>query len=199
MFNKAVCSCNSHGTRKSIGSYPTTRLIAALFFVISSVQAFAQSEEAVALYKRGLEANQNGKLIEASVLFTEAIAIYPKYAEAYYQRGLSFIGMKRAENGMKDFQQAVGHKVQNLNPYLRLIKWHNTHNRFQASLIITDQIIANMPENAAGAYWDKGQIYERMNKRKLAIAAYQASLRALDSDNADFAKTLKSRIVELQK
>ena len=167
--------------------------------LVSSSYASAQSSDAKALYERGVENNKSGQLIEASVLLTQAIAMNEDYADAYYQRGLSFIGMNRSDKGMKDFHQAIGYKIQNLDPYLRLIKWHNANKKYQATLVVTDQIIANMPENAAGGYWDKGQTYELMNKGKLAIAAYEASLTALGSDNEDFAKILKNRINELKK
>lgn len=184
---------------RNLAKSVTCAILIGLLFVFPSSFSAAQSDEARSLYERGLEKNKRGKLIAASVLFTEAIAIEPDYADAYYHRGLSFIGMKRKAKGMEDFYQAIGYKIQDLNPYIQLIQWHNDHHRYPAALIITDQIIANMPENAAGAYWDKGQAYERMNKNKLAIAAYEASLAALDSDNADFALTLRSRIKELKK
>lgn len=179
--------------------HPLMRVLVALSvcFIITSA-AFAQSPKAQALYDRGVELNQTGVLVEASVLFTEALAIDPGYAEAYYQRGLSFLGMERPGHAVRDFTQATGLGIRNLDPYLRLIKWHDGRQQFAAALIVTDQLVANMPENAAGAYWDKGKIYERMGKRALAIAAYKAALSALDSDNADFADVLNTRIDQLE-
>lgn len=156
--------------------------------------SFAQSPEARQLYDRGYQQIQKGILIDASVLFTEALAIDPEYADAYYQRGLSFLGMGREKHAIKDFTRATGLGIQQLDPYLRLIKWHTNRRQLPAALIVTDQVIAHMPENAAGGYWDKGKIYEQMNKKQLAVAAYEAALTALDSDNADFANVIKARI-----
>lgn len=99
---------------------------------------------------------------------------------------------------MKDFTQAIGLGIQNLDPYIRLIKWHSERGQAAAALIVTDQIIAKMPENAAGADWDKGKLYEKINKKALAIAANEASLAALGSDNADFADVLNERIAALK-
>lgn len=189
----------AHAERFSLWSRALTIFVqAAATSLLACSLAWAQLPEAKRLFDRGVELNQTGILVEASVLFTEALAIDPEYAEAYYQRGLSFQGMGRHQHAMKDFLAATGYGIRRLDPYLRLIKWHTDRREFAAVLIVTDQLAAHMPENAAGAHWDKGKTYEQMQKNTLAIAAYRAALDALDSDNADFANVLTDRIEELE-
>ncbi|MEE9452764.1 MAG: hypothetical protein V3V13_00085 [Paracoccaceae bacterium] len=174
-------------------------IIAGCIALLPTSMVLAQSDQAVEFYEQGLAQNQVYKLVGASVSFTEAIGLYPEYAQAYYQRGLSFAGMGKQDHAIKDFNAAVGYKITELDPYLRLIAWHKERHQYLAALLITDQLIANMPENAAGGYYDKGQIYELMGNSTLAVVAYKACLQRLEDEASDFANMLKHRISELQK
>jgi len=148
-------------------------------------------------YERGLASYEATLMVEASVFFTDAIAIDPSFAPAYYHRGLSFLAMERSEQAFKDYQSAVSNGIDILDPYLRLVAFYKSRQQYSAALIVTDQLIEHMPENTAGAYWDKGQVYELMGKKKLAVAAYKACLETLPEGSEGFADTLNSRIAAL--
>ena len=79
--------------------------------------------------------------------------------------------MGEPAHAMRDMNIAIGLKIKILDPFLRLIRHHMQRHQFLPALIITDQLITNMPEIAAGAYYDKGQIFELMGKADLAILA----------------------------
>lgn len=146
------------------------------------------------LYNQGVEQNQAGLLVEASILFTEAIAIDDQQHKYFHQRGLSFFGMGEDDHGIKDFKQAVDLKSDDLSVYLKLISHYSNQSQFMLVLMITDQMIVNLPEQAAGAYFDKGKAYEAMEKPKLAIKAYQASMAELTQDQTDFKQVLLQKI-----
>lgn len=173
-------------------------LVAICLTAAPAAQAQSLSNAHQALFDRGVAANQSGKLIESITVFTDLIAAQPDLAEVYYQRGLAFDGIGETARAINDFAEAVGLGVDKLGPFLRLIAHYKENRLYPAALIVTDQILAHLPENAAGAYWDKGQIYEAMGDRRNAIAAYEACLVALDADGADFAVTVQSRISALE-
>ncbi len=166
--------------------------------ILLAGQVSAQTDQANIYYQQGVTNNQQGLLIEASVLFTQAIAEYPEFAQAYYQRGLSFDGMGEKSHAIKDFKQSVDYKIVNLQPYLRLINHYKSNSQYLAALIITDQLVANMPDQAAGGYYDKGQIYELMNKSSLAIKAYEMTLKNTDEDMTIFKEQLLDKIAHLK-
>jgi tetratricopeptide (TPR) repeat protein len=149
-------------------------------------------------YNQGVEKNQIGQLIEASVLLTEAIALNDQQHRYFHQRGLSFLGMGEVEQGIKDFKQAADLHSNELGVYLKLIEHYTNQSQYMLVLIITDQMIVNLPEQAAGAYYDKGKAYETMKKPQLAIKSYQASLNNLNDDQNDFKQVLLNKINTLK-
>lgn len=173
-------------------------VLAAICMGLAGPIAAQISAEARAFYEQGLAGNRSGHLVEATTAFTNALTLDPEFAEAYYQRGLAFDGMGRRQQAVDDYAAAVGRGIQTLEPYLRLIAIYKENQLYPAALIVTDQILAHLPENAAGAYWDKGQIYQLMGDRPNAIAAYEACIAALGPTNADFAATVRDRIAALQ-
>ncbi len=128
---------------------------------------------------------QQGQLVEASVLLTELLSHRPEHENAWYQRGLSFKGMGQTNRAIEDFKQAVDLKITNLDAYLQLIEHYKSNHQHMAILIITDQIIANLPAQAAGAYKDKAEAYEALQEPRLAIKSYQRLLDCLDENNVD--------------
>ncbi len=149
------------------------------------------------MYQKAVTQNQAGLLVEASTLLTQAITIDDTQPQFFHQRGLSFMGMGQTEEGIKDLKQAADLKSQELSVYLTLIKYYNEKSQYMLVLIMTDQMIANLPEQAAGAYYDKGKAYEALNKPQLAIKAYRASINELGSDQQEFTQLLENRIKSL--
>ena len=155
------------------------------------------SEQAESLYEQALLKNQTGLLIEASVLLTQAISLDDQRDKYFHQRGLSFFGMGETNHGIKDFNHAVDLKTTELSIYLKLINYYMENTQYMAVLIITDQLIANLPDQASGGYYDKGRAYELMAKPQLAVAAYQASIESLEPDQIDFKEFLQAKITNL--
>jgi len=177
-------------------------LLLGLCLCVSVANSRAKSKdfvfEAEQLYQQAMDKNQAGLLVEASVLFTQAIALDNQQPHYFHHRGLSFFGMGELNQGIKDFNQAVNLKTTELSVYLKLISHYMKNSQYMAVLIITDQLAANLPNQAAGAYYDKGRAYEAMHNFTMAKAAYQASLNQLGNDQADFRKLLENKIQEIE-
>lgn len=156
------------------------------------------SEQAESLYQQAVIKNQTGLLIEASVLLTQAISIDDRRDKYFHQRGLSFFGMGENNQGIKDFNRAVDLKTTELSIYLKLINHYIDTAQYNAVLSITDQLLSNLPDQAVGAYYDKGRAYELMAKPQLAIAAYQSAIENLAPEPSDFRDTLLDKITTLK-
>lgn len=167
----------------------------ALFWVFGVAYAGSSADD---LYQQAVEYNQQGFLVEASVLLTEAISLDGSQARYYYQRGLSLVGMDQLEAGMQDFKSAVNLKSTELKAYLKLISYDMEKSRYQAVLITTDQLLANLPEQAAGAYYDQGRAYEAMGKPELAMAAYQKVIASLAPEMSDFKQQLTDKVKKIK-
>ncbi|MFK8011990.1 MAG: tetratricopeptide repeat protein [Marinicellaceae bacterium] len=169
-----------------------------LLLNLLSYVAFGQPQEAQDLFEKGLIKNQSYHFIDASVFFTQAIALEPEFAEAYYQRGLSFEAMGKSSYAIKDFNRAIYQDIKNVEVYLKLITYYKNLQQYQSAILICQKLIQAMPENAAGAYYDLGEIYETMNNVDLAIKSYQQSLLNADESFEDFRKQLLIKIESLK-
>lgn len=166
-------------------------LFVLMFLMINVSPADDQAQH---LFQQGMELNQQGQLIDASVKLTEAISLDNTQAVYYYQRALSFEGMGQIPQSMNDYNAAVGLKTKELNAYLKLINYHRERFEYLAALVITDQLIAHLPEQAAGTYYDKGMIYETMGRIRLAVESYEKMLVVLDPEMLDFKSQVRNRI-----
>src|SRR5687767_8791976 len=57
--------------------------------------------------REGIALGREGKFEDAVSFFTQAIAIDPKYDEAYYNRGKAKLNLKQFRGAIKDFDIAI--------------------------------------------------------------------------------------------
>ena len=85
-------------------------IILSIFFVL--IYAFVISvkttdEKAEAALRKGINAVKNNDLSTATINFTKAIEINPKYAIAYYNRGIAYYSLKKYAESLADYTQAI--------------------------------------------------------------------------------------------
>ena len=78
--------------------------IAMMFLNAGSVLGQTSPQE---FNRQGIALGREGKFEEAVSLFTEAIALDPKYDEAYYNRGKARLNLKQFRAAIKDFDTAI--------------------------------------------------------------------------------------------
>ncbi len=175
----------------------TRKILIVLGMLLITARIMATTEVAETLYQQALFKNQSGLLVDAAALLTDAISLDDQQAKYFYQRGLSFLGMNQVEHGLKDLKTAVDLKTTELGAYVRLIKHYQAKQQYLAVLVITDQLIANLPAQAAGAYHDKALAFEAMQMPQQALAAYQqvvVLMEPADTDAAAFKQQVINRI-----
>ncbi|MDA9764281.1 hypothetical protein N9C83_02855 [Opitutales bacterium] len=115
-----------------------------------------QSDKAKALYEKGVDENKAGNLIEDSVSLTDAFAEHPQYVDVYYQRGMSYYGIRNLDAAIADLDQATLLKVKNTNTYPVLINLYNDQNAYEEALFISERINTSLPlfKSRLTTQWD---------------------------------------------
>jgi tetratricopeptide (TPR) repeat protein len=85
-----------------------------------SAAPYQAPKDARRAYEKGLDAEKHGKLADASKHFETAVAIYPKYANAWFQLGAVLQKQKDNDAARKAFTQATTINTSFLPPYLSL-------------------------------------------------------------------------------
>ena len=85
-------------------------LILSIFFVL--IYAFViwvqtTDEKAEAALRKGINAVKNNDLSTAIINFTKASEIDPKYAIAYYNRGIAYNSLKKYPEALADYTKAI--------------------------------------------------------------------------------------------
>lgn len=178
----------------------TLNRLFSIFILISALPGLliSQNKEARQLYEQGVAENEKGYLVKASVHLTDAIALYPNYADAYYQRALSFQGLERMEASLRDLEKAIELKVDSLNAHLWLMNIYKEKRAYKEALSVTDAMLERFPEQGAGIYYSRGEIFEATNKNKQALEAYRLSLKSADESMTDFIQMLEDTIERLE-
>ncbi len=166
-------------------------------FIALANCCYGKSEKAKELYALGVKQNQVGKLNDASVLFTQALAEEPWYADAFYQRGMSFYGMRELDSAVSDFKQAIELKVKSVNAYTTLIQIYRNGKQYEKALEVTIAILKELPDNALGAYYTQGQIHEEAGDYPKSLNAYRSAERIAFRENPKFAERLERRIASV--
>ncbi len=179
----------------------TRKLLMTFGMSLITASSMATPEGPEQLYQQALLKNQSGLLVDAATLLSDAISLDDQQAKYFYQRGLSFLGMKQVEHGLKDLRTAVDLKTTELGAYVRLIKHYQAEQQYMAVLAITDQLIANLPAQAAGAYHDRALAFEAMQQPQQALTAYQQVVDLMEPDDADeaaFKQQIENRITRIK-
>ncbi|MDA0349516.1 MAG: hypothetical protein O3C43_11255 [Verrucomicrobia bacterium] len=171
------------------------QIIGILLLLSSSV--FGKYEKAKELYDLGVKQNQAGFLADASVYLTEAIAEYPRYADAFYQRGMSFYGLNKIDHAIRDLDAATQLKVESVHAYITLINIYRQQEKFDMALAITERILIQLPDSAIGAYHSQGTIYEETNEFIMALNSYRKAERLAFGKMPEFADQLEERIARV--
>jgi tetratricopeptide (TPR) repeat protein len=113
--------------------------------------------------------------------YTRAAKFAPKDWQIYYNRGNTYLDMKKAQEALKDYNQAL-----KLHPQAPEI----LHNRSLAYLALNkpepalndaDEVIGLNPSYAR-AYYSRGQAQEKLGNKYEALAAYRQFLKTGDPD-----------------
>ena len=137
-----------------------------------SVSQYRVPAKARSLYVKAARAMAHGKLDEASKKVNEALAVYPKFAEALTLKGVLESEMGEKAEAIADFQQAIQYDSKYPLSYVALASELNSAGRFDESLLILGQA-----ERLTTTIW---QMYFELARANIGKGQYATALQNTD-------------------
>jgi len=114
-----------------------------------SATPYKAPRDARRAYEKGLEAKKNGKLANARKYFAQAVQIYPRYADAWFQLGTVLQKENRIDAARTAYIQATTIDTKFLPPYLSLALMAIEAENWTEVLTLTGHILDLDPVNQA--------------------------------------------------
>jgi len=114
-----------------------------------SATPYKAPKDARRAYEKGLEAERNGKLANARKYFAQAVEIYPRYANAWFQLGTVLQRENQNDAAHTAYIQATTIDTKFLPPYLSLALMAYRAEDWTEVLKLTDHILDLNPLNQA--------------------------------------------------
>ena len=116
-----------------------------------SATRYKAPRDARRAYEKGLEAERNGKLANARKYFEQAVEIYPRFANAWFQLGTVLQKENQNDAARKAYTQATTIDTKFLPPYLSLALMAYRARNWTEILKLTGHILDLDPLNQAAA------------------------------------------------
>ncbi len=133
-------------------------LILSIFFVL--IYAFViwvqtTDEKAEAALRKGINAVKNNDLSTAIINFTKASEIDPKYAIAYYNRGIAYNSLKKYPEALADYTKAIELDPKNVHAFYNRGVAYNALKKYEEALADYTKAIELDPKYVR-AYYNRG-------------------------------------------
>ncbi len=116
-------------------------------FLDASVPPKARKE-----MQKAVSAVNDHKWQKARIHYETAVALYPKYAQAYYGLGLIYLELKESDKARDALQRAVDLKPGNEAAAIRLARLDNGENKFDHAEQVLLKVIEGHPTNAEALF-----------------------------------------------
>ena len=143
-----------------------------LGLIVLSRAGMEMPPDAQKAYLKGKEEAQKQDWDKAQAQFEKAVAVYPKYAGAWYELGEVYEREKRPEDASKAYRQAVAADPKYGNPYLRLAALAAQEQKWQEVSGWSSQLIKLNSLDFPAAYYF--HMLANFNLHNLAVAEQSA-------------------------
>lgn len=140
-----------------------------------------QKETAVFLFK-GISNSNNHQYDKAIINFNKAIEINPRYANAYNDRGATYIKKGHNDLAIKDFNKAIEINPKHDNAYVNRGSAYDNEGEYDLAISDYNKSLELNPRNAGG-FFNRGLAYAFKKKYDLAIIDFDKTIE-LDSRHA---------------
>jgi tetratricopeptide (TPR) repeat protein len=104
-------------------------------------------------YEKGFDLLKKKKADEAEKHLTKAVEIYPKYAEAWYELGLSREIQQRKPEAIEAYQQALASDSKFIRPHLRMMGFAVKESKWPELLQTSNDVLRLNPVNYPEAWF----------------------------------------------
>lgn len=153
----------------------TAPLLKKLFQQKLSLQKKQIWQTATEYFLSGKQRHLAGDLQEAILDFNEAIRLRPKFAEAFYFRGVTQIEAHHFDSAIKDLHEAIRLYPQEAKAYHQrgIAKHHQQH--FEEAILDFDEAIRLNSQFAEAFYW-RGKSQQEKQNLELAIQDFSQAI-----------------------
>ena len=121
-FSSSVISLvdlSEFGSSVDVGNIVVARRVKIQGMAVSAAP-YKVPKDARSAYEKGVDAEKNGKLLDARQYFEKAVKIYPKYTSAWFRLGTVMLKQDQKDEARAAFIQATKIDSKFLPPYLSL-------------------------------------------------------------------------------
>ena len=104
-------------------------------------------------YDKGMESLKKNKPDEAQKDFEKAVAVYPRYASAWFQLGVLQEQRNEMDEARKAYSQSIAADSKYINPYERLYLLGAKEQKWQEVADTSDRVLHLNPFDFPGAYY----------------------------------------------
>jgi tetratricopeptide (TPR) repeat protein len=107
----------------------------------TSFTSLSAPRDAKKALEKGRDRLKKGKFDEAQVALEKAIELHPRYAEAWYELGRTYTGLKRPEDASSSFVKAIAADGKFVQPHLALLDLSLNSNNWDSILAASDNVL----------------------------------------------------------
>jgi tetratricopeptide (TPR) repeat protein len=151
-----------------------------------TAQAYKQNIDnlsAAEWFEKGYKFGLSGKYTDAEKAYSKAIALNPKYVDAYNNRGVAYKNLGNTQQAIKDYNKAIELNPQFASAYTNRGVFYGRLGNYQQEIKDYNKAIALNPQDA-DAYYNRGIAYGDLGNYQQAINDYNNAI-ALNPQDAD--------------
>ena len=131
-------------------------------------------ERAAKEVQAGMNLMAPGNYQNAIAHFDRAVAIWPQFADAYFQRGVAYQSLKQPDRAMADFDRALDYNPAMAHAYDAQGSIYRARGDFQSAMRAFAKAIEIAPD--ADAYFERGQAYESLGQHSKAVEDFDQAI-----------------------
>ncbi|MBA3973825.1 MAG: hypothetical protein C0504_06355 [Candidatus Solibacter sp.] len=104
-------------------------------------------------FERGLDRNKKQKFEEARTNLAKAVSLHPPYAEAWYELGLAYEGLKQPDEASEAFKKSIEADPKYVKPHLAMLGVSLSSNNWQTVLDASGVVLKLDPYSFPQAWY----------------------------------------------
>jgi tetratricopeptide (TPR) repeat protein len=172
-----------YGDNPNVGTIFLHRLSNVSGLTTSATSSLAP-KEARKSYKKALNAIQKNKLDEAQAALEYAVALYPKYAAAWFELGRLYERRGTLDQARDAYAQSIAADSRYVNPYQRLYLIAFREGKWQEAADTSDRVLRMNPFDFPDAYYFNAVANLRLNRLDAAEKSAREAVK-LDTAHQD--------------
>ena len=122
----------------------------------TSFSSLSASKQARRAFEKGVGQIKLRRYEAARLNLNEAVKEHPQYAEAWYELGVAYLGLKRRDDAIAAFGKSVESDSKFIKPSLALLELSLTSNNWQSILSASEEVLHLDPYSYTQAWYFNG-------------------------------------------